>query len=105
MSALPSARRRSRASTMNTDRHVLRGFIANIDVIPPLIVTFQFNPTSVSDNKAVVYVDRKKSLCGNAPEKVYTGGGTRTITFEVKLDGLEQGTNVINPTGVDNGIS
>ena len=63
------------------------GSSANIDVIPPLIVRpFQCqSDVLVSDNKAVVYVDRKKSLCGNAPEKVYTAGGTRTITFEVKL--------------------
>jgi contractile injection system tube protein len=89
---------------MDTDRTVLRGFIANIDVIPPLIVTFQFNPTSVSDNKAVTYVDRNRSLC-SSPEKVYTGGGTRTITFDLKLDGLEVGTDALNPTAVDNGIS
>jgi hypothetical protein len=89
---------------MDTDRTVLRGFIANIDVLPPLILTFQFNPTSVSDNKAVTYVDRNRSLC-TSPEKVYTGGGTRTITFDLKLDGLEVGSNVLNPTAVDNGIS
>jgi hypothetical protein len=89
---------------MDIDRQVLRGFIANITVLPPLIVTFQFNPTSVSDNKAVIYADRHRSLC-SSPEKVYTGGGSRTITFDLKLDGLEQGTNAVNPTPVDNGIS
>jgi hypothetical protein len=89
---------------MDTDRMTLRGFIANIDVLPPLIVTFQYNPTSVSDNKVVNYSDRTRSLC-TAPEKVYTSGGTRTITFDLKLDGLEQGTNALNPTPVDNGIS
>jgi hypothetical protein len=85
-------------------RQVLRGFLANIDMLPPLIVTFQFNPTSVSDNKAVNYADRAATLC-TAPGKVYTGGGHRTITFSLKLDGLEQGTNAINPTPLDNGIS
>lgn len=84
---------------------VLRGFLANIDVLPPLIVTFQFNPTSINDNKTVNYADRAATLSGNAPGKVYTGGGHRTITFALKLHGLEQGTNVLNPTGVDNGIS
>jgi hypothetical protein len=82
----------------------LRGFIANIDVLPPLIVTFQYNPTSISDNKAVTYADRTRSLC-TSPEKVYTSGGTRTITFDLKLDGLERGTNAANSTAVDNGIS
>jgi hypothetical protein len=88
-----------------TDRQVLRGFIANIDVLPPLILTFQFNPTSISDNKSVNYVDRSVDLCGNAPGKVYTGGGSRTISFSITLHGNEKGTNVLNPTPLANGIS
>lgn len=88
-----------------TEQQVLRGFIANVDVIPPLIVTFQFNPESINDNKTVNYADRNADLCGNAPGKVYTGGGHRTISFDIKLHGLEQGTNVLNPTPLDNGIS
>ncbi len=88
-----------------TERLVLRGFIANVDVIPPLIVTFQFNPESISDNKVVNYSDRSTELCGNAPGKTYTGGGHRTISFNIKLHGLEEGTNAINPTPLDNGIS
>lgn len=87
------------------ERQVLHGFIANVDVIPPLIVTFQFNPESIKDNKAVNHTDRNADLCGNAPGKVYTGGGHRTISFDIKLHGLEQGTNVVNPTPLDNGIS
>ena len=27
------------------EKQVLRGFIANIDMIPPLILTFQYNPS------------------------------------------------------------
>jgi len=88
-----------------TERQVLRGFLANIDVIPPLIVTFRFNPASINDNKTVNYADRNADLCGNAPGKVYTGGGHRTISFDIKLHGLEQGTNLLNPTSLDNGIS
>jgi hypothetical protein len=84
---------------------VLRGFIANVDVIPPLIFTFQYNPESVADNKKVQYVDRSTELCGNAPGKFYVGGGDRIISFSFKLHGLEQGLNAVNPTGVDNGIS
>jgi hypothetical protein len=88
-----------------TERQVLRGFIANTDVIPPLIVTFQFNPESINDNKAVKYAERNADLCGNAPGNVYTGGGHRTISFDIKLHGLEQGTNALNATPLDNGIS
>lgn len=88
-----------------TERQVLRGFIANIEVLPPLIVTFQFNPESINDNKTVNYADRNANLCGNWPGKIYTGGGHRTISFDIKLHGLEEGTNVLNPTALDNGIS
>lgn len=87
------------------DRQVLRGFLANVEVIPPLIITFQFNPSSLTDNKEVRYADRNTELRGNAPGKVYTGGGHRTISFDLKLHGLEQGTNRLNPTPLDNGIS
>jgi Contractile injection system tube protein len=89
----------------NEQNQVLRGFLANITMIPPLVVTFQYNPESVSDNKSVNYADRAATLSGNAPGKVYTGGGNRTITFDLKVHGLEQGTNAINPSPVDNGIS
>ena len=85
------------------ERQVLRGFLANVEVLPPLIVTFQFNPHSISDNKAVRYTDRDAELCGNAPGKVYTGGGDRTISFDLQLHGLEKGTNALNPTPLDNG--
>src|SRR5438477_1222439 len=82
---------------------VLRGFLANITVLPPLIVTFQFNPETVSDNKSVKYEDTQGDLC-TAPGKTYTGGGDRTISFDLKLHGMEQGTNKVNPSGIDNGI-
>ncbi len=86
-------------------RQVLRGFLANPEVLPPLIVTFQFNPASISDNKAVRYADGNAGLCGNAPGKVYTGGGDRTISFDLQLHGLERGANALNPLPLDNGVS
>jgi len=86
------------------ERQVLRGFIANVEVLPPLIVTFQFNPETVSDTKAVNYADENSGLCV-APRKVYTSGGDRTIGFDLKLHGLEKGSNALNPTGLDNGVS
>ena len=84
---------------------VMRGFIANIHVIPPLIVTFRYNPESISDDKAVNYQNVQGELTGTAPDKEYTGGGDRTISFKLNLHGLEQGSNPLNPTGFDNGIS
>ena len=88
-----------------TEKLVQRGFLANVDVLPPLVVTFQYNPTSISDNKAVRYADRRTGVRANVPGKLYTGPGARTIRFDLKLHGLEQGTNLLNPTPVDNGIS
>lgn len=87
------------------ERQVLRGFLANIEVLPPLIISFQFNPEKITDNKAINFSDRANNLCGNAPEKIYTGGGHRTILFDFQLHGLEQGTNPANLTPLDNGIS
>lgn len=87
------------------EKQVIRGFLANKDVIPPIVITFQFNPGSIQDNKAVKYADGNPDLSGNAPGKSYTGGGDRTITFSFKLHGLEQGTNPLNPSALDNGIS
>lgn len=83
----------------------MRGFLANVEQFPPLILVFQFNPGTVSDNKAVTYADRHAELCGNAPGKLYTGGGHRTISFDLKLHGMEQGTNRLLPVGLDNGIA
>jgi hypothetical protein len=88
-----------------SNRTAMRGFLANVTQLPPLILLFQFNPESISDNKAVTYADRNDDLCGNSPGKVYTGGGHRTISFDIKLHGMEQGTNKLIPIGLDNGIS
>jgi hypothetical protein len=90
---------------MTEQRQVLRGFLANVDVLPPLIVTFQFNPDSLRDDKAVTYVPRTDAIYANAPGREYVNGGDRTISFDLELHGLEQGTDRINPTPVGNGVS
>jgi len=87
------------------EKQVLRGFLANVKVVPTLIVTFQYNPSSIIDNKTVYYAERMTSLSEDTPGKIYTGGGDRTITFDIQLHGLEQGLDANNPTPVDNGIS
>lgn len=87
------------------EHQVLRGFMAKTDVIPPLIVTFQFNPQSISDNKGVSYASGKMNRLDDSPGKTYARGDDRTISFSIDLHGLEQGTNALNPTPLDNGIS
>ena len=73
-----------------TEQLLVRGFLASINVIPPLVVKFQFNPESISDNKSVNFVDKQTGVTGNAPGKYYKGGGDRTISFDLKLHGLEK---------------
>lgn len=90
---------------MPEQSQAIRGFMAYPFMIPPLIFTFQYNPSSIADNKKVQYVDRSSELCGNSPGKFYVGGGDRTISFSFKLHGMEQGMDKVNPTGIDNGIS
>jgi hypothetical protein len=87
------------------EKPYVHGFLAAVDVMPPLVVKFQYNPDSVIDNKEVKYAEGKASLSDDAPGKVYTGGGHRTISFTLQLHGLEQGTNLLNPLPDDNGIS
>jgi hypothetical protein len=84
------------------DNQVLRGFLAVKDVNPPFIVPFQFNPSSISDNKGVSYADQRVL---DVPGKVFTGSGSRTISFDIRLYGLEEGAspNIADP--VDNGIT
>jgi hypothetical protein len=97
--------RQQRKNGQMPEQFVVRGFMANIEQIPPLIITFRFNPTSISDNKEVRFRDVQSDLSGTAPGKEYTGGGDRTISFKIDLHGLERGTNLVNPSGIDNGIS
>lgn len=87
------------------DRQVLRGFLANVDVVPPLVVKFQFNPQSLTDTKEPVYANRRDGLSRGGTRLVYTGDGPRRISFDLRLHGLERGLDLTNPTPVDNGIS
>lgn len=85
------------------EEHVILGFLASLQVFPPLLVEFQFNPETIEDNKQ----PRFDSQLGapEAPTARYTGGGERTISFGFKLHGLERGVDLANPTGVENGIA
>jgi hypothetical protein len=71
-----------------SENQIQRGFLATKDAISPFILPFQFNPASISDNKGVSYADRGIL---DFPAKVFTGPGPRTIAFDVKLYGLEEG--------------
>ncbi|KUJ69066.1 hypothetical protein ACZ90_14595 [Streptomyces albus subsp. albus] len=58
--------------------------------VPDVLVEFQYNPTQLSDKRAVNYATL------NAPGQLlplrqYTQGGDRTISFTVRVDGLSAG--------------
>jgi hypothetical protein len=67
------------------DQYVQRGTLRAIDN-PAVAVVFQFNPVTLSDNKTAIYADRSVL---DVPGKVFTGAGPRTISFDLKLHGLE----------------
>lgn len=82
-------------------KDAVRGFIASVGVTPEILVEFQFNPTQLSDKRAISYA----SL--NAPGLVmptrqYTQGGDRTISFTVHLDALAKPSdNLPSPIELD----
>ena len=92
---------------MKEEQQVQRGFLADADVQSQskLIVTFQFNPQSITDNREVHYADLQTSLSQDTPGKIYTGGGDRTITFDIQLHGTESGLDDKNQTPEDNGVT
>ena len=85
------------------DEQVIRGFLASLQVFPPLVLEFPFNPHSVRDNK-VARFETRQSAC-DAPTQHYSGGGERKISFSFELHGNERGADPDNPTGIENGIA
>jgi hypothetical protein len=68
----------------------VRGFLASVGLQPRVLVKFQYNPTQLSDKRAVSYA----SLTAPGlllPVRQYIQGGDRTISFTVRIDGLFDG--------------
>lgn len=70
---------------------VTRGFLAGLDVAPPLVLTFRFNPTTLRDNKEVRFAETASDLTGVGPGRWYSGGGARRLSFTLELIGTEAG--------------
>jgi hypothetical protein len=65
----------------------IRGFLRSAGLQRQILVQFQFNPTQVSDKRAVSYATL--SAPGLLmPGRHYTQGGDRTISFSVHINGL-----------------
>jgi hypothetical protein len=67
-----------------------RGFLASIGVDPEIRVVFQFNPAQLSDKRSVNYATLNAPAL-LMPGRQYSQGGDRTISFTVRVDGLDKG--------------
>ena len=67
-----------------------RGFLVSVGLTPEILVEFQYNPTTLSDRRAVTYVTlNAPGLL--LPVRQYNQGGDRTLSFTVRIDGVFQG--------------
>jgi hypothetical protein len=75
---------------MTQTQAAARGFLVSVDVTPEIAVHFQYNPTTISDKRAINYatVTAPGVLM---PTRQYVQGGDRTLSFSVHVDGLFHG--------------
>jgi hypothetical protein len=75
---------------MLQQQNPIRGFMATVGLVPEILVEFQYNPTQLSDKRAVTYATlNAPGLL--LPVRQYSQGGDRTLSFTVRLDGLFKG--------------
>jgi hypothetical protein len=69
-----------------------RGFLASVGLDPEILVEFQYNPAQLADKRAVNYatIAAPGQLL---PERQYSAGGDRTISFTVRVDALVSAGN------------
>jgi hypothetical protein len=75
-----------------------RGKLISIDVNPEIEVDFQYNPAQLQDKRTVTY-STINTPGAFVPNRQYTQGGDRTITFSVDIDGLMQPGPMQGPPG------
>ncbi len=75
---------------MPVEKVKTRGFLASIGVDPEIRVVFQFNPAQLSDKRSVNYATLNAPAL-LMPARQYSQGGDRTISFTVRIDGLDKG--------------
>jgi hypothetical protein len=67
-----------------------RGILVSVGVDPAIRIVFQYNPAELTDKRTVTY-STINTPGAFVPNRQYTQGGDRTITFSVDLDGLMEG--------------
>ncbi len=75
---------------MLSQRQPVRGFLCSVGLDPEILVRFQFNPGQITDRRAVSYAT-VNAPGGLMPQLHYTQGGERTLSFNVRIDGLFSG--------------
>ena len=75
---------------MLQQQNPVRGFLCSVGLDPEVLVEFQYNPTQLSDKRAVSYASMTAPGL-LLPVRQYSQGGDRTISFTVRIDGLFQG--------------
>jgi Contractile injection system tube protein len=75
---------------MTVEQLPVRGFLVSVGLDPEILVEFQYNPTQLSDKRAVTYTTL--SAPGLLmPARQYSQGGDRTLTFTVRIDSVFDG--------------
>jgi len=75
---------------MIQQQNPVRGFLVSVGLTPEILIEFQYNPTQLSDRRAITYA----SLTPPGlvlPDRQYIRGGDRTISFNVDINGLFKG--------------
>ncbi len=75
---------------LSNQQNPVRGFLASVGLDPEILVEFQFNPTQLTDKRAVSYATLNAPAL-LMPVRQYSQGGDRTISFTVRVDGLFEG--------------
>jgi hypothetical protein len=74
----------------SSQQNPVRGFLASVGLDPEILVEFQFNPTQLTDKRAVSYATLNAPAL-LMPVRQYSQGGDRTLSFTVRVDGLFEG--------------
>jgi contractile injection system tube protein len=75
---------------LSTEQNPARGFLASVGLDPEILVEFQFNPTQLTDKRAVSYATLNAPAL-LMPVRQYSQGGDRSLSFTVRIDGLFDG--------------
>lgn len=80
----------------------MRGFLESEGVTPRIRVNFQFNPAQLTDKRVVSYATLNAPSV-LMPARQYSQGGDRTISFTVRVDGIDKAEGDTTPETDEDG--